>query len=557
MFSRGGGNVQAVLNQLGFGWYQMRVIIFVGIAQSTDTMEAVIQAILGPTLRCEWNLDSGQIALLGTMVFLGVCIGSPPLGYVSDHLGRKNLSLLCCIAFIYMTLLCATAPTFNWLAALLFISGLYIGGLLTAGGSLISEFLPESHQATGQLLVCLFDACLGMYIAGIGFCCLITHLSWRVFLLLATPPLIISATGLSCFLHESPVLLTHWGRRVEAAQVLDAVAKVNHSIPSSQDQASGVPKTPYSFVGRLHDGEAEKDRFYSSGVFVLLKLFVKAYRLSTPLLMAISFIWGVIMYGGTTLLPVEMPLTDRKCIQSIWRSSMEHAHHEGRMQTGNQDCCTPLLREGYISLLASMVGSILSFPIALIFITLLGRRWTINVCFFLTSVMFFAETFCMQTNVIHVMLFITRAVASAGNNATTIYLTGLYSSRIRSLAYGVMSTSYRIGVLTSPFLGQIFLQRSSVLGAILIFSFLAAIGFVVSLFLPHSEVERKRKVCEPRKIFKNVFKSRAPITEEAATAAASGNHNENDEKTDESSSNESTSQVCTQSSAQDLGRTTA
>ncbi|KAA3677705.1 uncharacterized protein DEA37_0008743 [Paragonimus westermani] len=306
------GNVQAVLDQLGFGWYQVRVIIFVGIAQATDTMETIIQAILGPTLRCEWNLSSDLVALLTTMVFLGVCIGSPLMGYVSDHLGRKALSMLCSLSLMYMTWLCAITPTYTWLAALRFISGLCISGLLTAGNSLISEFLPEIYQSTGQLLVCSFDSLVGLYVTGVGFGCQVANLSWRYFLLLTTPLLMVCAAGLSCLLHESPVILAHWGQRISAAQVLDAVAKTNRRIPKNISQTD----EPFSFVGRLHetDGE-EKIELSQNGCLRILKLFIRDYAVATPLLVGISYIWGMIMYGGTTLLPVEIPSTPRTCLQ--------------------------------------------------------------------------------------------------------------------------------------------------------------------------------------------------------------------------------------------------
>ncbi|OON15623.1 hypothetical protein X801_08570 [Opisthorchis viverrini] len=135
----------------------------------------------------------------------------------------------------------------------------------------------------------------------------------------------------------------------------------------------------------------------------------------------------------------------------------------------------------------------------------------------------FLFAFCLPSSVMRILFLITRAVASAGYNSTTIYLTGLYSPQIRSLAYGVMSTFYRIGVLTAPYLGQVFLHRVSALGAVLIFSSLAILGFVWSLFLPHADSVRPRGAPrKSRRIFRNIFKSRAPVTAAVASAAAAG-----------------------------------
>ncbi|VDP96844.1 unnamed protein product [Trichobilharzia regenti] len=164
-----------LLDQLGFGWYQVRVIIIVGMPQATDTMETLIQAILGPTLRCEWNMSSDYVALLTTLVFLGICIGSPPIGYLSDRLGRKDLNVVCFLALIHMTWLYAISPTYTWLATLRSISGLYIGGLLTAGCSMISEV----YWSTTCLFV--FDSFIALYVTGIGLGCSATKCYLELF----------------------------------------------------------------------------------------------------------------------------------------------------------------------------------------------------------------------------------------------------------------------------------------------------------------------------------------------------------------------------------------
>lgn len=72
---------------------------------------------------------------------------------------------------------------------------------------------------------------------------------------------------------------------------------------------------------------------------------------------------------------------------------MTEVPHETYENSGihNEDCCLPLLKEGYISLMSSMIGSVLSFPIALTLITIIGRKWTINTCFFLTAFLIFIE----------------------------------------------------------------------------------------------------------------------------------------------------------------------
>ncbi|KAK4474549.1 hypothetical protein MN116_001693 [Schistosoma mekongi] len=506
--------VQTILDQLGFGWYQFRVIVIIGMAQATDTMESLIQAILGPTLRCEWNMSSDYVALLTTLVFLGICIGSPPIGYLSDRLGRKDLNILCCLALIYMTWLCAISPTYIWLAILRFISGLYIGGLLTASCSMISEVLPESFQATGQLLVCFFDSFIALYVTGVGLGCSMSKLSWRFFILFTTAPLLLCAFGLTFCIQESPILLAQLGNYEEAAKVLDKIAKCNDRTPKIIDKENPYSTEPHSFAKDLSIIYEKQNYANTTPSFKnTMKFIYNKYALATPLLIVINFIWGMTMYGATTLLPVELPSTPRTCLQSVYKglTDVQHNIYENS-GIHNEDCCLPLLKEGYISLLSSMIGSILSFPIALMLITIIGRKWTINTCFLLTASLIFIEAFCMPSKILRFFFFATRAVASAGNNATAIYVTSLYAPRIRSFVFGVMSTCFRIGVLTSPYLGQVFLQRISALGAVLIFSTLALIGFVFSVFLPYAGDRHCTSTSINKDIFCNIFKRNKPVS---------------------------------------------
>lgn len=309
--------VQVIIDQLGFRWYQTRVIFFIGIIQATDTMETLIQAILGPTLRCEWKLKSDYIAYLTTLVFLGVCVGSPPIGYLSDLLGRKTLNLLCCTALIHSTWLCAISPNYIWLALLRFISGLYIGGLMTAGCSMIAEVLPETYQSTGQLLVCFFDSIMALFVTGLGFGCSVLNLSWRYFLLFSTTPLILCMIGLFYCIYESPVLLAHWGRKNEAAQVLNQIAIINDQSPNVSCFNSHLPgNKSLSFEDYLEKSDETNQNVNSISSFTnICKLIGQKYILSTLLLIFINFIWGMIIYGGTTLLPVELPSISRTCLQ--------------------------------------------------------------------------------------------------------------------------------------------------------------------------------------------------------------------------------------------------
>ncbi len=90
----------------------------------------------------------------------------------------------------------------------------------------------------------------------------------------------------------------------------------------------------------------------------------------------------------------------------------------------------------------------------------------------------------MPATVMNIIFFGIRAVAAAGCGITGIYASSVFQARVRSLTSGLCATAFRLGILTAPYLGQVFLQQQSALVAILLFALAAIIGGAFSIFLP-------------------------------------------------------------------------
>ena len=100
-----------------------------------------------PFIQQAYNLDKTQSASIVSLVFIGLGLGSPILGMLSDRLGdRKNLMIWCTlISGIAITLVLYAHPMPVWLmASLLFIFGFMLGAFVlvfTIGKELNSLYL--------------------------------------------------------------------------------------------------------------------------------------------------------------------------------------------------------------------------------------------------------------------------------------------------------------------------------------------------------------------------------------------------------------------------------
>lgn len=90
----------------------------------------------------------------------------------------------------------------------------------------------------------------------------------------------------------------------------------------------------------------------------------------------------------------------------------------------------------------------------------------------------------MPQTATNIIFFAIRAVAAAGCGITGIYTSSAYQARVRSLTSGLCAATFRLGILTAPYLGQVFLQAQSALVAILLFALAAILGALLAFLLP-------------------------------------------------------------------------
>ncbi|XP_061888071.1 synaptic vesicle 2-related protein-like [Entelurus aequoreus] len=106
--------LDGALVAIGFGRLQWKILFLTGFSWVADAMEMMILSILGPKLHCDWRLPSYQVALITSVVFIGMGFSSPIWGKLSDSYGRTKGLTMCTCWTLYYSLLGAFAPKFGW-----------------------------------------------------------------------------------------------------------------------------------------------------------------------------------------------------------------------------------------------------------------------------------------------------------------------------------------------------------------------------------------------------------------------------------------------------------
>ena len=153
--------------------------MFLAVVDQTIVATALpaIVASTGHVERASWVVVSYLIA---------ATIAAPIYGRLGDAFGRRRLMFGALALFIVASLLCAAAPTVEWLTLARVLQGLGGGGLMTLSQALVGETIPPRERARYQGYLAAVAVCANTFgpIAG-GY--LTEHFGWQSIFLVNVP----------------------------------------------------------------------------------------------------------------------------------------------------------------------------------------------------------------------------------------------------------------------------------------------------------------------------------------------------------------------------------
>uniref|UniRef100_A0A3Q3AF91 Synaptic vesicle 2-related protein-like n=1 Tax=Kryptolebias marmoratus TaxID=37003 RepID=A0A3Q3AF91_KRYMA len=366
----------------------------------------------------------------GTHNFIGMGLGSPVWGNVSDKYGRKlGLTLCMCWTLCY-GVLSAFSPVYGWLLVLRGLVGFGIGGAPQV--TLYSEFLPVKARGICIMLIAAFWA-IGTVFEVLLALWIMPTLGWRWLLGLSAVP--VGLFVCFCFwLPESPRFDVLSGRREKALATLTRVAAENgKTMPQGT-----LTEYKQNDRGRVKD------------------LFTSQYW-KTTLLFANAF-----CYYGIVLLTTELFQAGDSC-----------GSQGAKIEPSCDLECKYLTSDDYKDLLWTTLAE---FP------DYLGRKKSMAICFFMFS-LFVLPLFACIGVALTVFIFISRAFISGGYQVVFVYTPEVFPTETRALAMGTSSAVARIGALITPFVAQVML-RTSVYLTLSVYCGCSLLAAIASLILP-------------------------------------------------------------------------
>ncbi|XP_065902879.1 synaptic vesicle 2-related protein-like isoform X2 [Dysidea avara] len=483
--------VEDVVEQLGFGWYQLGITLFSGSL---------------------W------------VVFLGIMLGAPSWGLMADKFGRKWAMLAVNILISVFGVASSFSPNYYVLLLLRGIVGFGIGGGIL-GATYCTEFIPVRWRAV-VLFALEFCWVLGTMFEAVLALLVMTNIhkhGWNWLLGLSAIPIIIS-TFVVPFVPESPRYLVCKGRVDKAAAILSRAAKFNntrlpqgrlvtleekeHHLQLLKEQQKKVllsEATPGScvtvdtmledsatanesdsdiamvtgvryrketpdYVATVDDintdtvemvsivAESDKTELLSSPssedketsqhaswikdmmyrhYHWLLILFKHGWWKTTMLLWFIWFSANILYYGGTLMIT----------------ALFQYNKHCGLVKDVNTTCHM-LGRSDYERIVWTAAAEFPGILVVTGLLLVLGRKksMAINTA---TIAMFYGLLFiCVGKNILTVFLAGIRGLAAGFFMSVYLYTPEVYPTAIRAFGLSLCSAMSRMGGMTAPFIAQ-------------------------------------------------------------------------------------------------------
>src|SRR2546421_3521787 len=219
----------AALDEASLSRFHLRAVLVSGMGFFTDAYDLFVIGIASTLIAKDWNLSSGQLALLNSTMLFAAFVGAMVLGRFADLGGRKRIYWLVAVIMIVAALGSALSPSFWVLIAFRFLLGFGVGGDYPVSAVLMSEY--ANRKDRGKLVGMGFGTqALGLIVGPLVALALLgagasSDVAWRTMLALGVVPAA-AVIYLRTKMPESPrYQIQVQGRAAQAASQLSSFTR--------------------------------------------------------------------------------------------------------------------------------------------------------------------------------------------------------------------------------------------------------------------------------------------------------------------------------------------
>lgn len=459
---------------VGFGKFQALVLAYAGLGAMAEAMEVMILSFIGPSVKAEWGLSSGQESLITTMVFAGMLIGAYFWGILSDNYGRRVGLLSVAVVTSIFAFLSAVSPNYISLVVFRMVVGIGLGGG-PVYSSWFLEFVPVRNRGIWMVIFSAFWTIGTILEASLAWI-IIPGLGWRWLLLVSSVPCF-AAFFLYFLTMETPRYLYLNGKIADAHDVLKKMATINKTeLPSGKLVSEKMSNLNEDFTPledtRLLSTTEQEINVVKSGNSSILTLFSPSL-VKTTLLLWVVYFGNSFSYYGVVLMTSELSSGESKCHASVLRSSLLTD--------------SSLYINVFITSFAELPGLILSA----LLVDKIGRRMSMALMYSFGFICLLPLMFQQHEVVAISLLFGARMFIIGNYTVAGIYCPELYPTSVRTTGAGVANAVGRVAGMICPLVAVELVSGCHQMAAIGLFEIALILSGISVLLFPIETKGRK------------------------------------------------------------------
>ena len=439
-------DVNTVIERTGWGRYQNKVVIVMGIMSFADAAEVWLATIILKNLKCEWNLTSFEKALIPAIVYFFYAIGSVVSGKLADKFGRFPVLLVNGYLLVISAVASAFAPSYYFFLCCRGVTGFCIGGSYGCSIVYSAEMMPASKRSWNICILEFFWTVGSVYECVIAFLVMDLEGGWRYQILLTAVPCAIMLFFLH-FMDESPRYLVIHEQREKAMRVIEKICRDNEvEVPTGTLYCSDVRSGEYREIWAQP---------HTSGSIQI----------------TIHYFCNMFLVFGISMLIVDM-MADNYCYMEMFFETT-YVNAWG---------CTVYTKAEYLFLIVVALASVPGFVLGTVGAETIGRKWTFITSIYIGAVFTVLMLVCINSVLTYVEVFGAIICYCAYNEVLWIYAPEFYPTYMRGTAVGVQNGIGKLGAAAGTFLTE-YLDDYDIKYSLYCFVFVEVVACVTVLFM--------------------------------------------------------------------------
>jgi len=277
-------DVGRFIDEQPLGRYQVLAAAICSVIVFGDGFDAQSMGFVAPALAASLHISRNAMGPLISSSLFGMAFGALVFGPLADRFGRRPILIVCTLLFGILSLLTATATTFQQLFIFRLLTGFGLGGAMPNAIALTAEYAPKRLRST-VVMVMFCGFTIGGAFGGFVAANLISRFGWQsVFVAGGIWPAMAAAIAIAWLPESIRFLVLKRGQEGRVALYLSRIAP---KAGISDDTAFEVEEPP-------------------AGGFVLKQLFADRRAPVTLLLWVMFFMNLLNLYFLNGWLPTVM-----------------------------------------------------------------------------------------------------------------------------------------------------------------------------------------------------------------------------------------------------------